>query len=93
MYLLYHISYSFWFFQYFLTQNFSNFEQCDVIDSFYIYSSTEGHFPANHPNHCKIAYKIRTSGTTGLPKIVTVPHSSIVPNILDLRWENDSVSR
>ena len=31
------------------------------------------------------AYAISTSGTTGIPKIVKVPHESIVPNILDLR--------
>ncbi|XP_074651678.1 beta-alanine-activating enzyme-like [Tubulanus polymorphus] len=32
-----------------------------------------------------IAYAITTSGTTGEPKIVRVPHSCIVPNILDFR--------
>ena len=32
-----------------------------------------------------IAYILFTSGTTGTPKIVKVPHFSIVPNILDLR--------
>ena len=31
------------------------------------------------------AYAISTSGTTGVPKIVRVPHESIVPNIFDLR--------
>nr|XP_003221627.2 PREDICTED: acyl-CoA synthetase family member 4 isoform X1 [Anolis carolinensis]XP_016849521.1 PREDICTED: acyl-CoA synthetase family member 4 isoform X1 [Anolis carolinensis] len=32
-----------------------------------------------------IAYILHTSGTTGLPKIVRVPHKCIVPNILHLR--------
>lgn len=46
----------------------------------------------NSPNHptgsaCpdSIAYVLTTSGTTGVPKIVQVPHCSIVPNIVDLR--------
>ena len=30
------------------------------------------------------AYAISTSGSTGTPKVVRVPHSCIVPNILDL---------
>ena len=30
--------------------------------------------------HC-LAYVLHTSGTTGLPKIVRVPHECIVPNI------------
>ena len=32
-----------------------------------------------------IAYVLHTSGTTGCPKRVCVPHCSIVPNIVDLR--------
>uniref|UniRef100_A0A8C6YG77 Beta-alanine-activating enzyme n=1 Tax=Naja naja TaxID=35670 RepID=A0A8C6YG77_NAJNA len=32
-----------------------------------------------------LAYVLHTSGTTGLPKIVKVPHKCIVPNILHLR--------
>lgn len=32
-----------------------------------------------------IAYVLTTSGTTGCPKVVHVPHCSIVPNIVDLR--------
>lgn len=32
-----------------------------------------------------LAYVLHTSGTTGLPKIVWVPHSCILPNILDLK--------
>lgn len=32
-----------------------------------------------------LAYVITTSGTTGQPKIVRVPHSCIVPNIVDFR--------
>nr|XP_054755985.1 beta-alanine-activating enzyme-like isoform X2 [Lytechinus pictus] len=31
-----------------------------------------------------LAYALHTSGTTGRPKIVRVPHSCIVPNVLDL---------
>uniref|UniRef100_A0A3B1KH26 Aminoadipate-semialdehyde dehydrogenase n=1 Tax=Astyanax mexicanus TaxID=7994 RepID=A0A3B1KH26_ASTMX len=33
----------------------------------------------------QLAYILHTSGTTGLPKIVKVPHKCIVPNILHLR--------
>ena len=33
--------------------------------------------------HEKIAYAIQTSGTTGEPKIVHVPYSCIIPNIVD----------
>lgn len=32
-----------------------------------------------------LAYVLHTSGTTGIPKIVRVPHSCIVSNILHLR--------
>ena len=32
-----------------------------------------------------IAYVVTTSGTTGVQKMVQVPHCSIVPNIVDLR--------
>ena len=35
----------------------------------------------------QLAYVIMTSGTTGLPKIVRVPHRCIVPNIKHLRWD------
>ncbi|XP_053259085.1 beta-alanine-activating enzyme isoform X1 [Podarcis raffonei] len=34
---------------------------------------------------CSIAYILHTSGTTGIPKIVRVPHKCILPNILHLR--------
>lgn len=33
----------------------------------------------------RMAYTIQTSGTTGLPKIVRVPHRCIVPNIQSLQ--------
>ena len=33
----------------------------------------------------RLAYVITTSGTTGTPKIVHVPHRCIVPNIKHLR--------
>lgn len=32
-----------------------------------------------------LAYVLHTSGTTGLPKTVRVPHKCILPNILHLR--------
>nr|XP_046246698.1 beta-alanine-activating enzyme isoform X2 [Scatophagus argus] len=35
--------------------------------------------------HIALAYVLHTSGTTGLPKIVRVPHKCILPNILHLR--------
>ncbi|XP_034736790.1 beta-alanine-activating enzyme [Etheostoma cragini] len=35
--------------------------------------------------HGDLAYVLHTSGTTGLPKIVRVPHKCILPNILHLR--------
>lgn len=31
------------------------------------------------------AYAIATSGSTGTPKIIKVPHSCILPNIMDLK--------
>ena len=37
------------------------------------------------PGHTDLAYVLHTSGTTGLPKIVRVPHKCILPNILHLR--------
>lgn len=36
-------------------------------------------------NFSKLAYVIQTSGTTGEPKIIQMPHQCIVPNILDLK--------
>ena len=36
-------------------------------------------------SHGELAYVLHTSGTTGLPKTVRVPHKCIVPNILHLR--------
>ena len=38
-------------------------------------------------SHKKLAYVVFTSGTTGPSKLVKVPHSCIVPNILDLRYK------
>ena len=35
-----------------------------------------------------LAYVMQTSGTTGDPKAVFVPHSCIGPNIFHLRWAN-----
>uniref|UniRef100_A0A4W4GVX9 Carrier domain-containing protein n=1 Tax=Electrophorus electricus TaxID=8005 RepID=A0A4W4GVX9_ELEEL len=41
--------------------------------------------PRNVHQGEQIAYVLHTSGTTGLPKIVKVPHTCIVPNIIHLR--------
>lgn len=35
--------------------------------------------------HGQLAYVLHTSGTTGFPKTVRVPHRCILPNILHLR--------
>ncbi|KAI6657419.1 Acyl-CoA synthetase family member 4 [Oopsacas minuta] len=32
----------------------------------------------------RIAYVLQTSGTTGFPKLIRVPHSCLIPNIIDL---------
>ncbi|XP_072538739.1 beta-alanine-activating enzyme [Salminus brasiliensis] len=42
-------------------------------------------FPAGVHQEEPLAYVLHTSGTTGLPKIVKVPHKCIVPNIIHLR--------
>ena len=49
-------------------------------------STTDGFvnpFPSLHPS--SVAYWLHTTGTTGEPKLVQVPHCCIVPNIVDLR--------
>ncbi len=38
--------------------------------------------PVQHDE--SLAYVITTSGTTGAPKVVRVPHSCILPNITDI---------
>ena len=40
---------------------------------------------ADYTKKGDFAYVLHTSGTTGLPKIVRVPHKCIVPNIQHLR--------
>lgn len=40
---------------------------------------------SGRPVSASIAYVLHTSGTTGRPRMVQVPHCSIVPNIIDLR--------
>uniref|UniRef100_A0A1A7X904 Aminoadipate-semialdehyde dehydrogenase n=2 Tax=Iconisemion striatum TaxID=60296 RepID=A0A1A7X904_9TELE len=40
---------------------------------------------ADVPEHKGLAYVLHTSGTTGAPKTVRVPHKCILPNIVDLR--------
>ncbi len=54
----------------------------------YIYheNNTSHEMVPSSPPECKIAYVIHTSGSTGTPKAVRVPHSCILPNILDLRY-------
>ncbi|KAI9552408.1 hypothetical protein GHT06_022774 [Daphnia sinensis] len=44
------------------------------------------------PDEWNVAYVIHTSGSTGTPKTVCVPHSCILPNILDLR-ENFNIQQ
>ena len=41
------------------------------------------YFPSLHP--ASTAYWLHTTGTTGQPKLVRVPHCCIVPNVVDLR--------
>ncbi|CAL1277471.1 unnamed protein product [Larinioides sclopetarius] len=48
-------------------------------------SNSKKLLPNFSKNSSKLAYIIQTSGTTGEPKIIQVPHQCIVPNILDLR--------
>jgi len=47
--------------------------------------STENVSTTHQLSADQLAYVITTSGTTGLPKIVRVPHQCIVPNITHLR--------
>ncbi|XP_054715509.1 beta-alanine-activating enzyme-like [Uloborus diversus] len=50
------------------------------------------HSPSLSKNFChgsELAYVIQTSGSTGNPKVVQVPHSCIVPNIIDLKSKFD----
>uniref|UniRef100_A0AAY4D451 Carrier domain-containing protein n=1 Tax=Denticeps clupeoides TaxID=299321 RepID=A0AAY4D451_9TELE len=47
----------------------------------------ESHSSASETtSQMRLAYVLHTSGTTGLPKIVKVPHQCIVPNIQHLRF-------
>ena len=39
-----------------------------------------------------LAYVMSTSGSTGEPKLVKVPHECIVPNIVDLMYEQKKYS-
>lgn len=41
--------------------------------------------PGQRHQEEELAYVLHTSGTTGLPKIVKVPHKCIAPNIVHLR--------
>ena len=38
-----------------------------------------------HDDDVRLAYALQTSGSTGLPKTVKVPHECIVPNVIDIR--------
>ena len=40
-----------------------------------------------------LAYAIRTSGTTGIPKLIKVPHRCIVPNVVHMRYKPTSVQQ
>ncbi|XP_065211794.1 beta-alanine-activating enzyme [Planococcus citri] len=48
-----------------------------------IYKSTCDNELSN--TECKFAFAVMSSGSTGEPKIIKVPHDSIVPNIQDLK--------
>lgn len=50
---------------------------------------TPGYQLANELSNERLAYLIHTTGTTGTPKQVWVPHSCIVPNIIDLSSKFD----
>ena len=38
--------------------------------------------------HAGISYIVQSSGTTGEPKVIFVPGSCVLPNVLDLRYIN-----
>ncbi|XP_069056937.1 beta-alanine-activating enzyme isoform X2 [Pleurodeles waltl] len=61
----------------------SHFENENVLQK----NSEEVHFKDSMDIQQKLslAYVLHTSGTTGTPKIVRVPHKCIIPNILHLR--------
>ena len=46
-------------------------------------SSADDVFSSLHP--ASVAYLLHTTGTTGQPKLVQVPHCCVVPNVVDLR--------
>ena len=58
----------------------SNFHGADAATS--QDDLNHNYFPLLHP--ATIAYWLHTTGTTGQPKLVRVPHCSIVPNVIDL---------
>ncbi|XP_074525010.1 beta-alanine-activating enzyme [Halichoeres trimaculatus] len=47
--------------------------------------TAEGSAESKEAAHADLAYVLHTSGTTGVPKTVRVPHRCILPNILHLR--------
>uniref|UniRef100_A0A8C3SX73 AMP-dependent synthetase/ligase domain-containing protein n=1 Tax=Chelydra serpentina TaxID=8475 RepID=A0A8C3SX73_CHESE len=53
------------------------------LDQFKAKTSQRGYMDVRQQH--SLAYILHTSGTTGIPKIVRVPHKCIVPNILHLQ--------
>lgn len=56
--------------------------QCEDFSEYLVFKFCD---EAVIPKDTGLAYCITTSGTTGSPKVVRVPHQCIVPNIVDLR--------
>lgn len=54
-----------------------------LLDQFEIETSKAGYLDIGKQQ--TLAYILHTSGTTGLPKVVRVPHKCIVPNIHHLQ--------
>ncbi|XP_018673187.2 beta-alanine-activating enzyme [Ciona intestinalis] len=67
---------------------------CKIIPLYWNLQATDFILCISEPNHgdtfiptklLPLAYTLHTSGTTGKPKIVKVPHKSILPNIVHLK--------
>ena len=57
----------------------------DYMDLYFVMLKTESFKWIGSSHEKSLAYVITTSGTTGLPKIVRVPHQCIVSNIMHIR--------